>query len=106
MSSGRKIHNIALIGFMGTGKSSVGHLLAVQLHFTFLDTDEQIETRHHKSISAIFADEGEAAFRNYEQQIVAEVAARTRLVVSTGGGLGANPAHLAALKQHALVVCL
>jgi shikimate kinase len=106
MSSVRQMHNIALIGFMGTGKSSVGRLLADHLHFNFLDTDELIESRTKKSVSDIFAGEGEAAFRQYEQQLVIELATRKRTVMSTGGGLGANEANLSSLKEHALVVCL
>ena len=106
MGSPRQIHNLALIGFMGTGKSSVGHLVAEQLHFAFLDTDELIESRTHKTISEIFAQEGEPRFRAYEAQVVAELAGRQRTVISTGGGIGANPRHLEALREHALVVCL
>lgn len=106
MTGTRQIRNIALIGFMGTGKSSVGRLLAEQLHYSFLDTDELIESRTGKTVSAIFAGEGEAAFRKQEQAVVAELAFRNRCVVSTGGGLGANENNLASLKEHALVVCL
>jgi shikimate kinase len=106
MSSLRQISNIALIGFMGTGKSTVGRLVADHLHFEFLDTDEVIESRTHKSISAIFADEGEPAFRQREAELIAELNSRQRLVLSTGGGLGANLDNIASLKQHALVVCL
>ena len=106
MSGKRHIQNIALIGFMGTGKSSIGHLIAEQLHFAFVDTDELIEARTGKTISAIFANDGEAAFRQLEKEIVAELSARKRTVISTGGGLGANEDNLASLKEHALVVCL
>ena len=106
MNNARQIRNIALIGFMGTGKSSVGRLLAEQLHFTFVDTDELIEARTGKSISAIFAELGEAAFRKIEREVVAELAVRKRAVISTGGGVGANPENLSNLKSHALVVCL
>ena len=106
MESPRQIRNIALIGFMGTGKSSVGRLLAEQLHFQFLDTDELIESRAGKSVAAIFAAEGEAAFRELERSVVAELASRKRTIISAGGGLGANPENLASLKHHALVVCL
>jgi shikimate kinase len=106
MSSSRQISNIALIGFMGTGKSTVGRLVAEQLHFEFLDTDEVIESRTHKSIAAIFADDGEPAFRRHEAELIAELSSRQRLVLSTGGGLGANPDNIASLKRHALVVCL
>ena len=106
MTPPRQIHNLALIGFMGSGKSSVGHAVAEQLHFTFLDTDELIESRHQKSISEIFAQEGEAKFREYEAQVVAELASRRQTIISTGGGIGANLRHLEALKEHAFVVCL
>ncbi len=91
---------------MGTGKSSVGRMIADQLHFTFLDTDELIESRAGKSISAIFSEEGEAAFRKMEETVVAELASRKRTVISTGGGVAAVPANLDRLREHALVVCL
>ena len=106
MSGQRNIENLALIGFMGTGKTSVGRLAAAQLHFRFVDTDEQIERGAGKSISRIFAEEGETAFRVLEAQVVEDLGRLTRCVISTGGGLGANPAHLASLKRHALTVCL
>jgi shikimate kinase len=106
MSSNRQLHNIALIGFMGTGKSTVGRLLAEQLHFMFLDTDELIEARTGKTISAIFAEQGEDAFRQIEKEVVRELGSRNRCIISTGGGLGANEANIESLKQHALVVCL
>ena len=106
MSGPRQIHNLALIGFMGTGKSSVGRLCAAVLHYDQVDTDHLIEQRAGKSITEIFSQEGEAKFRELEQQLVAEMAGWRRKVISTGGGLGANVAHLASLKQHALVVCL
>ena len=91
---------------MGTGKSSVGRLVADQLHFTFLDTDELIENNTGKTIPEIFAKEGEAAFRQLEARVVEELALKSRTVIATGGGLPVNPANLASLKAHALVVCL
>lgn len=102
----RTIENLALIGFMGTGKSSVGHVIADQLQFRFLDTDHLIEQRAGLSIADIFAKHGEPAFRDLERRVVAEVAQMKGLVISTGGGLGANEENMASLKQHALVVCL
>ena len=102
----RNIQNIALIGFMGTGKSSVGRLVADQLQFKFLDTDELIEQRAGKSIAQIFEQDGEVAFRKLEQEILREISALKQVVISTGGGLGANEANVASLKEHALVVCL
>lgn len=91
---------------MGTGKSSVGRMVAAQLRFDFADTDQLIENRAGKRISDIFAQSGEAGFREIEQQVVADLARFRRTVIATGGGLGANPDNLTALKEHALVVCL
>ena len=91
---------------MGTGKSSVGRLVADALHFTFLDTDETIEAKAGKTITEIFAQQGEAAFREMERALVTELASRSRTVISTGGGLPTNPANLSSLKSHALVICL
>jgi shikimate kinase len=105
VSSQRQIRNIALIGFMGTGKTSVGRLLAEQLHFEFVDTDEVIETRTGKKIAELFKLNGEPAFRELEKQVVAELADRRKLVISCGGGL-ASQANLDSLKTHALVVSL
>jgi shikimate kinase len=106
VNTGRPLHNIALIGFMGTGKSSVGQWLAAHLRFAFLDTDHQIESRTGKSIAELFAAEGEPAFRAWERRIVKELELRDRIVISTGGGLAADEDNLASLKSHALVVCL
>ncbi|HEY9510626.1 MAG TPA: shikimate kinase [Verrucomicrobiae bacterium] len=106
MSHSRNIQNLALIGFMGTGKSSVGQIVAAALHFTFLDTDQLIEARTGKTVSQIFAEEGEPAFRQLEAEIVRELESRKRHLISTGGGLPANADNLASLKSHALVACL
>jgi shikimate kinase len=106
MHNGRQLVNIALVGFMGAGKSSAGRLVAEQLHFEFLDTDELIQARTGRTIAEIFAGSGEPAFRELERDVVGELASRKRTVISTGGGLPTNPANLAALKEHALVVCL
>mgnify|MGYP000885601883 FL=1 len=106
MNPQRAIRNLALIGFMGTGKSTVGHAAAYQLGFDFVDTDRLIETRAGKSIVDIFAQEGEEAFRELERQVVEDLDRCDRTVIATGGGLGANLDHLASLKRHALVVCL
>src|SRR3989442_3272226 len=70
MSGQRHIENIALIGFMGTGKSSVGQIVAAQLHFSFLDTDELIESRAGRSVTEIFSQAGETMFRDLEKQLL------------------------------------
>jgi shikimate kinase len=102
----RQIRNLTLIGFMGTGKSSVGRLVADLMHFTFLDTDGVIEARAGKTIREIFELHGEPVFREWERRIVEELTRRRKTVIATGGGLPANEANLASLKTHSLVVCL
>lgn len=106
MDSNRPITNIALIGFMGTGKSSVGRILAQFLRFDFIDTDALLEARAGRTVAEIFSQEGESRFRELEREIVGELAKKTATVIATGGGLGAEPANVAQLKTHALVACL
>lgn len=106
MHSERHLSNLALIGFMGTGKTSVGRLVAEALNFEFLDTDELIQLRTGRSIADIFARDGEPVFRDLERQLVGELSAREKTVISTGGGLPTNPENMARLKTFALVVCL
>jgi len=106
MSRQRQIENLALIGFMGTGKSSVGQLVAAQLHFGFVDTDELIQSRAGRTIQEIFSQAVESVFRELEAQVVEELGRAQKMVISTGGGLAANAENLASLKAHALVVCL
>ena len=71
---------------MGTGKSSVGRLVADSLRFEYLDTDELIEKRAGKSISRIFDQDGEPAFRDLERQVIQELRVRKGVIISTGGG--------------------
>jgi shikimate kinase len=106
MHNDRHIVNLALIGFMGTGKTSVGRLAAEHLNFEFLDTDELIQTRTGRTITDLFTHEGEPAFRALERQLVQELAGRGKLLIATGGGLPTDPDNLASLKRHALLVCL
>jgi len=91
---------------MGTGKSTAGRIVANTLHFAFLDTDHLIEARAGKSIGSIFADEGESVFRDWERRVTAELEAKRRTVIATGGGLPVGPGNLDSLKCHSLVVCL
>ena len=106
MHSDRHIVNLALIGFMGTGKTSVGRLVAEHLNFDFMDTDEQIQAKAGRTIAEIFAMDGEATFRALEHETVLDLAKYKQTVISTGGGLPANPENLTELKRHALVICL
>jgi shikimate kinase len=106
MHSDRHIVNLALIGFMGAGKTSVGRLVAEQMHFDYLDTDELIVSRTGRSIADIFKTDGEPAFRALEEQVVRELAGRERTVLCTGGGLPTNSQNLDSLRKHALIFCL
>ena len=78
--------NIFLIGFMGSGKSTIGKKLAKELRLQFIDLDKYIINKHQKAISDIFESEGESGFRMKESAALREVCAKTDLVVSTGGG--------------------
>ncbi len=102
----RQYHNIALVGFMGVGKSTVGQILAGMLDFEFIDTDRVIETREGRRISDLFAQEGEAHFRDLETRLIREYESRQGLILSTGGGLAVRPENMASLRTHALIVCL
>ena len=106
MQNGRHIVNLALIGFMGSGKTSVARLAAEHLHFNYLDTDEWIQTHAGCSIAEIFKSHGEPAFRDMESKLVSDLRILTKTVISTGGGLPVDPQNLASLKTHSLVVCL
>src|SRR2546423_6519152 len=77
---------IFLIGYRGTGKSSVARELAARLKYDCVDADEVIEREAGKTIAAIFADEGEAAFRDWESKVVAALSRKRQTVVALGGG--------------------
>jgi shikimate kinase len=77
---------VALIGFMGSGKSTIGRLLASRLGYTFVDLDAVIEAESGRSIQELFAEEGEPSFRVRESAALAALADRRSLVVATGGG--------------------
>ncbi len=98
--------NIILTGFMGTGKTTVGKLLAQKLRRDFVDTDHLIETRQGITIPEIFAAQGEAAFRQMEADIAKELGKRDGLVISTGGRLMLDPANVAALAANGRIFCL
>lgn len=106
MNDARTIHNLALVGFMGTGKSTIGRLVAEHIRFGFVDTDGLIEAQLGRSISDIFAREGEAAFRQCEKQALESLGRQRNLVIAAGGGLVVDPANMASLKAHALVFWL
>lgn len=90
---------------MGTGKTTVGRMLAERLGFGFVDTDKLIEERYGP-IPEIFANQGEQQFRAIEHEVASELSLRDGLVISTGGGMVLNPANEAALAANGPIVCL
>lgn len=98
--------NIILVGFMGTGKSVTGQIVASRLHREFVDMDHVIEERAGKKISDIFADEGEPHFRSLERALVQELSQRENLVIATGGGVVLNPDNIADYSRTGSVICL
>ena len=98
--------NVVLVGFMGSGKSSVGRLIARTLRGRFVDTDRQVVDRTGLEITAIFASHGEPWFRKEESQALRLLHGGRGLVVATGGGIVTVPANLPALKKLGFVVWL
>ncbi|MEM7115441.1 MAG: shikimate kinase [Chloroflexota bacterium] len=97
--------NIVLTGFMGTGKTTVGKLLAGTLDYQFIDTDVIIEQRHGP-IATIFAEQGEAAFRQMERAVAAELAQEQGLVIATGGRLMLDAENARLLGSSGSIFCL
>ena len=98
--------NIYLIGPMGTGKTAVGKQVARLLGLPFVDSDHEIERHTGADIPLIFEREGEAGFRRREADVIAELAARTGIVLATGGGAVLSPENRRHLKTHGWVVYL
>lgn len=98
--------NIVLIGFMGTGKTSTGKILATKLGCAFMDLDQKIEAEHQMSIPEMFRQHGENFFRQCERQMVEKVSARRNTVISTGGGTVKDPENTKLLKSQGIMVCL
>ena len=97
---------IALVGLMGVGKSSVGRRLASALDLPFRDADSEVETAAGRSISDIFADLGEAAFREGERRVIARLLDQPPHVLATGGGAFMNDQTRALIKAKSISVWL
>lgn len=98
--------NVVLIGFMGTGKTSTGKALASRIGCAFADVDQRIERAAGMTIKEIFSQKGEACFRQYEKDVVQELARHKNFVISTGGGTVKDPENLALLQQNGIIICL
>jgi len=102
----RPVRWVALAGFMGTGKSRIGWELARALDLYFFDTDKAIERMVHLSVPQFFEEYGEAAFREYERQLLEKVATLEKTVVSLGGGSFVSPHNQRLLKARGPVIVL
>ena len=98
--------NIYLVGFMGTGKTSAGRLLAKKKKFNFVDLDELIEFRERRRIVDIFAKEGEPYFRKVEKKALKEAAGQNKFVVACGGGIVLDKENIEVMKKSGILVCL
>ena len=98
--------NLILIGFMGTGKTSLGKLLASNLGRAFIDLDEKIEADTKMTIPEIFEKHGEKYFRELEKKAVREISERRGLVIATGGGTVKDSENVEMLKKSGMIICL
>jgi len=99
-------NNIYIVGFMGTGKSTVGNILSSRLKRQFIETDDEIEKREGMKITDIFSKKGEKYFRGIEREVLKDISARDNLVVSCGGGLIVDENNVSVMKNTGAIVCL
>lgn len=100
------VKNISLVGFMASGKTTVGKQLAKRLGFEFVDTDDLAEKLEGRTISSIFENSGEEYFRNVESGILGEVLSESGKIISTGGGIILREENIMALRGNSVVVWL
>jgi len=105
-TTGKQARNLILIGFMGTGKTSVGMRVAKSLGWRFVDTDKLIVKQAGKSIPQIFADSGETYFRELETEVLEKCALANGQVISTGGGIVTVARNREILKEAGYVIWL
>jgi len=98
--------NIVLIGFMATGKTTIGKQVAAQLNYEFIDTDQLIEIQEGMDIPEIFRRYGEPYFRHLESKVARQLAEVDHKVISTGGGFPLNPDNLSVFRPDSLIVLL
>jgi len=91
---------------MGTGKTTLGRLLAKRIGYKFIDTDAVIENRSGQTIAELFQQQGEMAFRQLESKLVTELAQQQQLVIATGGGLVLDPKNVTKLSATGQIICL
>ena len=105
-TNGDRKYNVYIMGFMGCGKSHVGRILARQLDWTYLDTDEMIVRETGKSIPEIFGSQGESEFRRLEKACIRTVSKMTHSVISLGGGAVLDARNWEAIASSGMTVTL
>jgi len=100
------MRNIVLIGFMGTGKSTVGKRLALSLAWDFVDTDLEVGEITNLSVTEIFRRYGETRFRSEERLVVQRLSQQEQMVIATGGGTVINPLNWEALAKNGIIIGL
>jgi len=100
------VKNIILIGFMGTGKSSVGRLLAKKLKRRFIDTDKEIENITGRTVARLIQGEGMIRFRSEEALLVKKLSSQEGLIIATGGGTLLNPENHRLLRENGIFIGL
>ncbi len=98
--------NIALVGFMGTGKTTIARRLAVELKADYIDLDDLIEDKEGMKIVEIFKLKGEAYFRKVEKEIVSNISSQAGKVIACGGGVVLDEENVKNLKNNGLLICL
>lgn len=96
--------NIALTGFMGVGKTTIGKILAERLGMDFLDTDAELEARFGMTVSEIFEKYGEEKFRESEAALAKELSDKSGLVIATGGGMAKSEQNIENIRKNAVIV--
>ncbi|MGB2705824.1 MAG: shikimate kinase [Candidatus Omnitrophota bacterium] len=98
--------NIALVGFMGTGKTKVAKILSARLNMKYVSTDDLIEEKEGISIQEIFSKKGESYFRKAEKDVIKDASLMENVVIDAGGGAVIDPENVKNLKQKGMIVCL
>ena len=98
--------NIALIGFMGSGKTTVGKFLAKTMDMKFVDIDKVIESQEKKSINDIFQKKGQIYFRDLEREVISQESLKNNCVIATGGGSILDNENIKRLKETSFIVFL
>ena len=99
-----EIKRIFLVGFMGSGKSTLGRRLKTEMDWAFIDLDDYFEARHKTTIKQFFSQYGEMAFRQEEQKMLKEVITKDKVIIATGGGTPCYFDNMALMNAHGLSI--